>query len=405
MVASQRKRESEMDGVLSGVRVLDFGRYIAGPYCAELLSHFGADVIRIEKLAGSEDRYTTPVTEDGVGAMFLQMNCNKRGMTLNPTKPEGREIVKRLVATADIVLANLPPPTLVQMGIDYESLKTIKEDIIFTTMSTFGSTGPYSDRVGFDGIGQVMSGAVNMGGFPGQPIKSYAPYADFGTATSAALGTLAAIMARQQTGRGQMVEGALLRTSLCYSNALMIEQALLDVNRSGTGNRGQNAGPSDIFNTKDGAIIIQVIGQPLFSRWAKLMDAEDWIDDPRFATDALRGENGAILSERTAIWCAERNTDTALAELEAARVPGGPVLTSQQAYEDPHIQAMGLLNPIDYPGLQKTAPVAGPPVVLSETPGTIRNRPPTLGEHTVEILTELGYSSEQIANLQDKRVI
>ncbi|RLA47711.1 MAG: CoA transferase, partial [Gammaproteobacteria bacterium] len=387
------------------IRVLDFGRYIAGPYCAQLLSQFGAEVIRIEKLAGSEDRYTTPVTEDGQGALFLQMNCNKRGMTLNPTKPEGREVVKKLVATADVVLANLPPPTLVQMGIDYESLKAVKEDIIFTTVSTFGSVGPYSDRLGFDGIGQVMSGSVHMGGFPGQPIKSYAPYVDFGTATSAALGTFAAIMARQQTGKGQMVEGALLRTALCYSNSLMIEQVLLDINRTGTGNRAQNAGPGNIFNTKDGAIIIQVIGQPLFKRWAELVGAEDWIDDPRFATDALRGENGEVISERAAAWCAERSTEEALAELEAARVPGGPVLTSQQAYDDPHVQAMGVLNPVEYPGLSKAAPVAGTPVVLSETPGTIRHRPPTLGEHTDEVLTELGYSEQEIAELRDKRVI
>jgi crotonobetainyl-CoA:carnitine CoA-transferase CaiB-like acyl-CoA transferase len=394
-----------MKGVLDGVRVLDFGRYIAGPYCAELLSQFGADVIRIEKLSGSEDRFTTPVTEEGIGALFFQMNCNKRGMTLNPTKPEGREVVQKLVATADIVLANLPPPTLVQMGIDYESLKAIKEDIIFTTMSAFGSVGPYSDRVGFDGIGQAMSGAVHMGGFPGQPIKSYAPYADYGTATSAALGTVVAIMARQQTGKGQMVEGALLRTALCYSNSLMVEQVLLNVNRTGTGNQAQNAGPGNIFNTKDGAIIIQVVGQPLFDRWANLVGATDWITDPRFATDALRGTNGALISERAALWCSERTSEQALAELETARVPAGPVLTSQQAFDDPHVQAMGLLNPIDYPGLPKPAPVAGTPVVLSGTPGEIKRRPPTLGEHTDEILAEIGYAEAEITELRKLRVV
>ncbi len=394
-----------MNGVLTGIRVLDFGRYIAGPYCAELLSQFGADVIRIEKLSGSEDRYTTPVTEDGQGALFLQMNCNKRGITLNPTRPEGREVVKKLVATADVVLANLPPPTLVEMGIDYNSLKAIKEDIIFTTVSAFGSVGPYSDRLGFDGIGQAMSGAVHMGGFPGQPIKSYAPYVDFGTATSAALGTLVAIMARQQTGKGQVVEGALLRTALCYSNSLMIEQVLLDLNRTGTGNRAQNAGPGNIFNTKDGAVIIQVIGQPLFARWTKLVGADEWLDDPRFATDALRGENGAIISERAAAWCGERTTEQVLAECEAARVPSGPVLTAQQAYDDPHVQAMGVLNSIDYPGLAEAAPVAGTPVVLSETPGQITRRPPTLGEHTDEIMSEIGYSAQEIAELREKRII
>ncbi len=394
-----------MSAVLDGIRVLDFGRYIAGPYCAELLSQFGADVIRIEKLAGSEDRYTTPVTEDGQGAMFFQMNCNKRGMTLNPMKPEGGDIVKRLVKTADVVLANLPPSSLVQMGIDYESLKAIKEDIIFTTMSAFGSVGPYSERVGFDGIAQVMSGASYLGGFPGQPMKSYAPYVDFGTATSAAMGTLAAIMHRQQTGKGQVVEGALLRTALCYANAPMIEQVLLGVDRVGSGNRAQNIAPSDIYNTKDGAIIVQVVGHPLFARWAKLVGVEEWAEDSRFGTDAARGENNQLITERASAWCAERTTEQALLELEEARVPGGPVLTPQQAYDDPHVQAMGLLNPIDYPGLPKPAPVAGTPVLLSETPGQIKSPPPTLGQHTDEIMKEIGYSEADIAELREKRVI
>ncbi len=394
-----------MTAVLEGIRVLDFGRYIAGPYCAELLAHFGADVIRIEKLGGSEDRYTTPVTVDGQGAAFFQMNCNKRGMTLNPMKPEGREVVKRLVRTADVVVANLPHPTLVEMGIDYESLKAIKEDVILTMISTFGAVGPYSERVGFDGIAQVMSGATYLGGFPGQPMKSFAPYADYGTATSAALGTLAALMARQQTGRGQVVEGALLRTALAYANGPMIEQVVLGVNREGTGNRAQNLAPADIFKTRDGAIIIQVVGQPLFERWARLVGADDWIGDARFATDAERGRNSQLISDRAGAWCAGRTTADALLALEEARVPAGPVLSPQQAHDDPHVQAMGILNPVDYPGLPKAAPVVGTPVLLSETPGRITHRPPTLGEHTDAIMAEIGYSAEDIAALRARRVI
>ena len=167
---------------LTGVRVLDFGRFIAGPYCAALLAEYGADVIRIEKRSGSEDRFTTPVTSGGEGALFMQMNRNKLSVTLNPMKPEGREIVRKLVATADIVAANLPPETLVKMGIDYETLKSIKPDIILTTMNAFGQGGPYSNRVGFDGIGQAMSGSTYLGGTPDQPVKSFAPYADYGTA-------------------------------------------------------------------------------------------------------------------------------------------------------------------------------------------------------------------------------
>ena len=191
-----------MSKVLEGIKVLDFGRYIAGPYCATLLADLGADVIRIEKVDGSEDRFVSPVTETGDGAMFLQLGRNKRGLTLNPMKPEGREIVKKLVATADVVVANLPPDTLSAMGLDYESLTQIRPDIILTMISAFGRGGPYSNRVGFDGLGQAMSGNMFMSGTPDQPVKAYAPFVDFGTASLSAFGTLAALYERQKTGEG-----------------------------------------------------------------------------------------------------------------------------------------------------------------------------------------------------------
>ena len=216
-----------MHQVLAGVRVLDFGRYIAGPFCAALLGDLGAEVIRVEKVRGSEDRFIAPVTPTGEGGMFLQMNRNKRSLTLNPMKPAGREIVRRLVATADVVVANLPPATLRAMALDLDSLRETKKDIILTTVSAYGRGGPYSDRVGFDGIGQVMSGIAYMTGDPDRPRRAAAPFVDFGTALSCAYGTLAALMARQQTGEGQMVEGALLKTALMMGNANLIEQAVI----------------------------------------------------------------------------------------------------------------------------------------------------------------------------------
>src|ERR1051325_4158570 len=203
-----------MPGVLTGIRVLDFGRYIAGPYCAALLAEHGAEVIRIEKREGSEDRFQAPVTPTGDGALFMQMNRNKRGMTLDPMRPEGREIVTRLVKTADVVGADLPPQTPAAMGLDYAGLTAIKPDVILTTVSAYGRGGPYSDRVGFDGIGQVMSGAVYMTGTEEQPYRAQVPWVDFGTALHCAFGTLSALMARKVTGKGQWVEGALLVTAV-----------------------------------------------------------------------------------------------------------------------------------------------------------------------------------------------
>ncbi|MEM7343177.1 MAG: CoA transferase [Chloroflexota bacterium] len=168
-----------MTNILEGYRVLDFGRFIAGPYCAALLGYLGAEVIRVERPGGSEDRYLAPISEQGEGSMFIQMNCHKKGLTLDIAKPEGRTIVKQLVATADVVVANLPPKTLKSLELDYEALKAIKSDVILAANTTFGSQGPYANHVGFDGVAQSMSGAVYMSGFPGQPIRAAVQYIDF----------------------------------------------------------------------------------------------------------------------------------------------------------------------------------------------------------------------------------
>ncbi len=394
-----------MSGVLEEIRVLDFGRYIAGPCCATLLGDFGAEVIRVEKVDGSEDRYLIPVTDKGEGATFLQLARNKLGLTLNPMKPEGREILEKLVATADVVVANLPVASLKPMGLDYENLKSIKPDIILTTPSAFGTRGPYASRVGFDGIAQAMSGVMHLTAGPDRPIKSWVPFVDFGTAALSAFGTMVALAERAKTGRGQMVETSLLATALFMGNGFLIEQSAIKADRVGTLNRGQSAGPVDTYRTKDGWVMVQCVGQPLFERWAKLMGEDHWLQDPRFKGDQDRGDNGAIISERMARWCAERTSAEALADLEEARVPAGPIYTPQDVLDDPHVNEVGFMKTVDYPGLLGPAPVMGTPVVLSETPGGVRRRPPTLGEHTDRILGELGYDQGQIADLRGKRVV
>jgi crotonobetainyl-CoA:carnitine CoA-transferase CaiB-like acyl-CoA transferase len=394
-----------MAGVLAGIRVLDFGRYIAGPYCAALLAEQGAEVIRIEKRDGSEDRYQAPVAATGEGALFLQINRNKLGLTLDPMRPEGQEVVRRLVTTADVVVANLPPQTLSAMRLDYDSLTAIKGDVILATVTAYGRGGPYSERVGFDGVGQVMSGAVYMTGEQDQPYRAQVPWVDFGTALHLAFGTMAALMARRATGKGQWVEGALLATAVTFGNALLIEQAVIKPDRVPTGNRGQTAAPVDIFRTRDGWVLVQVIGQPLFRRWARLMGEEHWLTDARFQSDIARGDNGAIISERMSRWCAERTTAGVLAELAEAKIPSGPVLRPQQTLDDPHIRQMGFFQPMDFPGAPRPAPVAKAPVWLSETPGSIRHRAPLLGEHTDQILRELGYDQAAIGQLRAKGVV
>lgn len=398
-----------MTGPLYGLKVIDFGRYIAGPYCAALLADLGADVIRVEKREGREDRTLVSLAEnaDGSpreGAMFLQMNRNKRSLVLDPMHEKGREVVKRLVQSADVLIANLPGETLKAMGLDYDSISAINPRAVVGVVSAFGLEGPYASRVGFDGVAQAMSGATYFSGMEDQPVRCSAPYVDFGTASFLAFGVMAALRARDETGCGQLVEGSLLRTALTYFSPTLIEEEVLKIDRKPTLNRSQTAGPSDIFRTLDGWITVAVNGDPLFRRICKLIGAPEWTEDSRFASDKARGDNGEIISERLAQWCASKTSEDAVAAFEKARVPAGPVYRPRQTLADPHVQASGLFTTVDFPGIGK-APVAATPVKLHATPGSVRMRPPILGEHTDEVLDELGYSASEITALKQSGAV
>ena len=394
-----------MPDPLEGIRVLDFGRFIAGPFCAALLADLGADVIRVEKVRGGEDRFLMPVTDAGDGAFYLQVNRGKRGMTLNLRAPEGKHVLQRLVATADVVVANLPDAALKALGLDYDAISAIRPDVILTSVSAFGAGGPASHRLGFDGIGQAMSGIMYLSGRPGEPAKAYCPYVDFTTALVATVGTLAALLVRRDTGQGQQVRASLLASALTIANGMLMEQAMIRPDRVATGNRSQTQGPSDAFRTRDGWVLVQCIGQPLFRRWTALIGEAHWLDDPRFADDRSRGDNGAALSERMAAWCGERTTKEALTQLDAARIPAGPVLSPQQVLDDAHVQAIGFLRSVASPETNTEAPVAETPFTLSAAPAGIRGRAPALGEHTDAILAGLGYSTPAIAALHERRVV
>ncbi|MBO9648162.1 MAG: CoA transferase [Variovorax sp.] len=394
-----------MNKVLEGVKVLDFGRFIAGPYCAALLADFGAEVIRIDRVGGSEDRFIVPVSEEGEGALFLQVNRNKRSLSLEIDTPEGKEVMNRLLRSADVVIANMPPKTIASLGLDYESLCKVKPDIILTASSAFGSSPTMRDRIGFDGVGQAISGAVHITGETDRPTKFMVPIVDFATAMSCALGTVMALYERKASGKGQEVGASLLQTALNFSSGALIEEAVLRLNRGGTGNRAPQYAPSDIFKTKDGWIITQVIGPAMFKRWARLVGKPELVEDERFKDDLSRGEHGELLSAWMSEWCAQYTRDEALAHMEEARIPAGPVYSPRQVLDDEAIRASGAFHPVQYPGIPEPVPLVSAPISLSRTPPTIERRPPKAGEHTDEILHELGYSTSDIAGLRERRVV
>ncbi|MBY0521229.1 MAG: CoA transferase [Sphingomonas sp.] len=384
---------------LSGIRVLDFGRYIAGPYCAALLADYGADVIRIERIGGNEDRFTVPVAEDGSGGSFLQMNRNKRSLALSLGSVEGRAIVRRLVATADIVVANMPADALAKAGLDLASLAAIKPDIILVTASAFGEDGPMAGRVGFDAVGQAMSGVVHLTGTADQPYRAQVNYVDFGTALHCAYGAMLALRTRDATGQGQQVSGSLLGTAITFSNALTIDHALNGIERQPIGNRSYGSGPTDCFRTRDGWIITQIVGNAIFARWARLVGAPELIDDPLYADDMARGDNGAALSARMAAWCAERTTEEAIETLGEARIPAGQVLRSSEVLAHPQVAASGLVERVAYPGAAAAVPIVAAPIGMSVSAADPLRRAPLAGEHNTEILGEIGYSAAEIAAL------
>ena len=395
-----------MPGVLDGIRVLDYGRFIAAPWCSAILADMGADVLRVEKREGGEDRWVQAVTEGGEGGTFLQCNRNKRSLTLDSTTPEGAEITRRLVGQADVVVANMPAAGMRASGLDYETLKAVKPDIILASATAYGEGGPYSDKIGFDGAGQVMSGAVYRQGLPDMPIRTVVPYADFGTALTMTIGVMMALFHRDRTGQGQHVEGALLPTALMLSNAFLIERELLQVDKPRMGNKGASVAPCDLYRTSDDQwVLLQVAGQPMFKRWCRLVGREDLFDDPRFANDDIRWANGDVLNDIMAQWCADKTKAEVMELLEKAKMPAAPLHSTQDVLDDPHVLAMGDLKRMAFPGASREVPIIETPFRMSATPGTIRRRAPLLGEHTDEVLAGIGYDAAQIAELRANEIV
>lgn len=387
---------------LAGVRVLDLGRYIAAPLCAAMLADQGAEVIRIEAPDGASDREVMPVGIEGRGSLYMQMNRNKKSLCLDYSVPAGRSVLDRLIATSDVVVVNLPRNALIRLGLDYDSLTRIRPDIILTTISAFAYDGADRDRVGFDGTGQALSGAMFLTGAGDRPMRAAVSYVDYATGMSAAFATAAALIERNASGLGQHVECSLMGAALTMMNPMLIEEATGARQRQPIGNRSPIAGPSDLFAARDGWVMVQVIGDAMFERWLRLVGRADLVHDPRFGSDIDRGENGEELSRIMAAWCATRTVAECLAETGAARLPACQVLTPAQALaaeSADYIQSL----PVDANGPE--LPIVTRALRTRATATASLTPAPALGQHTVQILQKLGLKQHQIEELKNKNII
>lgn len=386
---------------LEGITVIDFSQILAGPFCSMLLADMGADVIKIEKPNGGDDtrRYGPPFIE-GESAAFMTLNRNKRSAVLDLKSQQGLDAARRMITQADAMIHNFRPGVVDRMGIGYEDARALNPALVYCAVSGFGSTGPYSQRAGFDLIAQGMSGLMSVNGFPGMPpAKMGVPIADLNTGMFCAYGILTAYINRLTTGQGQLVDASLMESGIAYT---LYESATYFATGEIAGPLGSGhrmIAPYQAFATKDGYINIGAANQNNWERMCRAVGREDLLDDPRFASNPERMLSIAALTPIMEQTFRTQTTAHWTAILEKAGVPCGPIYDIAQVYADPQTQARDMSVELQHP---KAGPVRsiGVAVKLSETPGKIRTPAPTLGQHTDEILTQFGYSPPEIAALR-----
>jgi formyl-CoA transferase len=389
-------------GPLSRFRVIDLTRARAGPTAARHFADFGADVIKIEApAAGDEDA----LGGDREGPDFFNLHRNKRSLTLNLKTADGVAILKKLAATADVLIENYRPDVKHRLGIDYETLRKINPRLVYVSISGFGQDGPYANRPGFDQIAQGMGGLMSITGLPGQgPVRVGVPIADLSTGNYAAMGALIALLERDISGEGQWVQSSLLQSQIAMLDFQAARWTVAGQVPGQAGNDHPTSIPTGVFPTADGHINIAASGQHIFKRLCEALDAPGLVDDPDFATTEARSENRARLNAELAA-CTRRHRSAELVErLNAAGVPSGPIYAIDQVFADAQVQHVGMAVPMPHPRRDAVA-VVNQAVALSRTPSVIDRPTPGLGEHAEEILAELGYDGAAIADLRERKVI
>jgi CoA:oxalate CoA-transferase len=396
-----------MGPALEGIRVLDLSRALAGPYCTMMLGDMGAEIIKLEiPGTGDEARHYGPPFQEGESSYFLSVNRNKLSITLNLKDPRGKEIFRELAKKSDVLVENFRPGTMEELGLGYDSLKGLNPKLIYCAITGFGPKGPDSQRPGYDLIAQGMGGIMSVTGpIGGPPYRVGIAQADITAGMFAAYGIMVALFHRERSGQGQKVETSLFQSQIAQLTFQAGRFFATGESPRPQGNQHPLIAPYESFKTKDGHINIAVGNNALWATFCKVMGLESYEKDPRFDTNPKRVQNRPALVEIIEERTVKFTTEELRKILDGAGIPNGPVWTVGEALTAPQTIALGMVQELEHPRAGRIK-VTGIPVNLSSTPGSLRQPPPLLGQHTEEVLSKLlGMDPREIQELRQKGVI
>lgn len=391
---------------LSGVRVIEFGRVLAAPFCAQMLGDAGAEVIKIEAPnAGDESRAYGPPFVEGQSYYFLSLNRNKRSLTLNLRQESAKRVLRSLLRTADVFVHNVLPGPIGRLGFSHDEVRSLNPRLIYCAISGFGQTGPQRDRPALDMMAQALSGIMSLTGEPdGPPVRSGVPIADLATGITAAYGIMLALFQRTQTGEGQQVDTSLIESSMALLTYAGSRYFLTGESPRRYGNAHASILPYDSYPTADGWVTIAVVNDSTWRRFCAASGLQALVEDPSFATSEARVRHRGELDAQINAALAGLTTAELLQRLERENVPHGEVRDLEAVFADEQVRALGIRQSVEHPRTGRVEFV-GSPLHLSASSSEVRLPPPELGEHTGEILRELGLDEETIESLRREGTI